>query len=65
MKSALERLAEAIGMPAEQLRECARAIRNKRLNKKNPGDCDHDWRMSWPLDPVEYTCQKCCQKTLS
>ena len=23
-----------------------------------------NWLMSWPLDPVEYTCQKCGTKTL-
>jgi len=63
-KSALERLAEALGVPADELRECAISIRNERLNAKNPGSCQHDWRMSWPLDPVEYTCEKCGEKTL-
>jgi hypothetical protein len=64
MKSAIKRLADVIGMPADELRDAAIAIRNERLNAKNPGPCEHDWRMSWPFDPVEYTCQKCGIKTL-
>ena len=64
MKPIIDHLANFLGMPAADLREAAIAIRNERLNAKNTGACEHDWRMSWPLDPVEYTCQKCGVKTL-
>jgi len=29
--------------------------------------CDikgHDWKLSWPLDPCEYTCKRCGEKVL-
>jgi hypothetical protein len=25
----------------------------------------HDWKMTWPNDPCEYTCQRCGEKALN
>jgi hypothetical protein len=27
-------------------------------------NCSHDWQLTWPLDPEEYTCKKCGVKNL-
>jgi hypothetical protein len=34
MKTSLERLADVIGMPADELRECAIAIRHERMKRE-------------------------------
>lgn len=27
-----------------------------------PAECPHDWELSWPNDPCEYTCKRCGSK---
>lgn len=57
MTNKIQILADILGMPVEHVHE---ALEAHSMQKH----CKHNWVLTWPLDPEEYTCSKCGVKTL-
>lgn len=55
MKTAIERLADILDMDPDHIREAAEVMKEQR-------ECAHDWELTWPNDPEEWTCKLCGKK---
>lgn len=55
MRTKLEILADLLEMDPDHVREAAEAMKQQR-------ECTHDWELTWPNDPEEWTCKNCGKK---